>query len=65
MISTRFIAASLLMLAMALVHHAVLAQPLSASIGAPLTVLLLIAGLIGGFWLGLRYEVRRRKRKFR
>jgi hypothetical protein len=55
------VAASLFMLAMALVHHVVLARPLSASIGGPLTTLLLIAGLIGGSWLGLRYEARKRK----
>jgi hypothetical protein len=51
------------MLAMALVHHAVLARPISASVGGPLTTLLLIGGTICGLWLGLRYEAR--KRKFR
>jgi hypothetical protein len=57
------VAASLFMLAMALVHHAVLARPISASVGGPLTTLLLIGGTICGLWLGLRYEAR--KRKFR
>jgi hypothetical protein len=55
------IAALLLTLAAALVHHAVLARPLSASLGAPLTALLLIGATIGGLWLGLRYEARKRK----
>jgi hypothetical protein len=45
------------------VHFWVLARPLSASIGGPLTTLLLIGGMLCGFWLGLRYEAR--KRKFR
>ena len=55
-------AAALLLLA-ALVHFWALARPISASIGGPLTTLLLIGGMICGFWLGLRYEAR--KRKFR
>jgi hypothetical protein len=55
------VAASLFMLAMALVHHAVLARPISASVGGPLTTLLLIGGTICGLWLGLRYEARKRK----
>jgi hypothetical protein len=49
------------MLAMALVHDAALARPLSASIGAPLTTLLLIIVTLCGIWLGLRYEARKRK----
>ena len=55
------IAASALLLIAALAHFWVLARPLSASIGAPLTTLLLIGGTICGFWLGLAYEARRRK----
>ena len=55
------IAASALLLVAALAHFLVLARPLSASIGGPLTTLLLIGGAICGFWLGLRYEARRRK----
>lgn len=55
------IAAAALMLVAALAHYWVLARPLSASIGGPLTTLLLIAATIGGFWLGLRYEARKRK----
>jgi hypothetical protein len=57
------IAASLLMLTAALLHFSVLARPLSASIGGPLTTLLLIGVAICGVWLGLRYEAH--KRKFR
>jgi hypothetical protein len=57
------IAASLLMLTAALAHFSVLARPLSASIGGPLTTLLLIGVAICGVWLGLRYEAH--KRKFR
>ena len=55
------IAASALLLVAALAHFWVLARPLSASIGGPLTTLLLIGGTICGFWLGLRYAARRRK----
>jgi hypothetical protein len=55
------IAASALLLVAALAHFWVLARPLSASIGGPLTTLLLIGGAICGFWLGLRYEARNRK----
>jgi len=57
------IVACALLLAAALVHFWVLARPLSATIGGPLTTLLLIGGTICGLWLGLRYEAR--KRKFR
>ena len=53
--------ASALLLAAALAHFWVLARPLSASIGGPLTTLLLIGGTLCGVWLGLRYEARRRK----
>lgn len=54
------IIACTLVLAIALVHHWVLARPLSASIGAPLTTLLLIAAMVLGALVGLRYEARRR-----
>ena len=57
------IAAAALLLLAALVHFWALARPLSATIGGPLTTLLLIGGMLCGFWLGLRYEAR--KRKFR
>ncbi|HEX9752759.1 MAG TPA: toll/interleukin-1 receptor domain-containing protein [Methyloceanibacter sp.] len=57
------IAAAALLLVAALVHFWLLARPFSASIGGPLTTLLLIGGMTCGFWLGLRYEAR--KRKFR
>jgi hypothetical protein len=49
------------MLAIALLHHAALARPLSSSIGGPLTTLLLIGAALCGLWLGLRYEAHRRK----
>lgn len=54
------IACALVLLA-ALVHFWVLARPLSASIGAPLTTLLLVSGTLLGAWLGLHAEARRRK----
>ncbi len=55
------LAVSMLLLLIALLHHWVLGRPLSASIGAPLTTLILIVGAIIGAWLGLRYEARKRK----
>jgi hypothetical protein len=57
------VAISVIMLTGALVHFWVLARPLSASIGGPLTTLMLIAGALAGALMGLRYEAR--KRKFR
>lgn len=50
-----------MMLVVALMHHWILARPLSASIGGPLTTLTLIAAAGLGAWLGLRYEARKRK----
>jgi hypothetical protein len=55
------VAGALIILAIALLHHAALARPLSASIGGPLTTLLLVGVAICGLWLGLRYETHRRK----
>jgi TIR domain len=55
------LAVSALMLIGALVHFWLLARPLSASIGGPLTTLMLIACALLGALLGLRYEARRRK----
>jgi len=55
------IAVSALVLFGALLHFWILGRPLSASIGAPLTTLVLIAGAIAGAWMGLRYEARKRK----
>jgi hypothetical protein len=49
------------MLTGALVHFWVLARPLSASIGGPLTTLMLIAGALVGALMGLRYEAWKRK----
>ncbi len=55
------LAASMFLLLIALLHFWVLGRPLSASIGAPLTTLILFFGAIIGAWLGLRYEARKRK----
>jgi hypothetical protein len=55
------IATALIVLAIAVIHHAALARPLAASIGEPLTILLLVRVAICGLWLGLRYEAHRRK----
>lgn len=55
------IAASALMLLVGFIHFWMLARPLSASIGRPLTVLMLAASLIFGVWLGLSYEARKRR----
>lgn len=44
----------------ALAHFWILERPLSASIGEPVTVLVLIASLIFGVWLGLSYEAWKR-----
>lgn len=52
--------AGVAMLALALLHFWILARPLSASIGAPLTTLLLIVSLILGACLGLYFAARRR-----
>jgi hypothetical protein len=46
----------------ALVHFWILARPLSASVGAAATTLLLILGAILGAWMGLHYEARTRRR---
>lgn len=47
----------------ALAHLWVFARPLSASIGAPATTILLIVGAIVGAWMGLGYELRKRRRR--
>jgi len=54
--------AAALMLAAALLHFWTLGRPLSASIGAPLTSLLLLGGSILGVWIGLRCASWKRKR---
>ncbi len=53
--------ASAVVLIAALVHFWTLGRPLSASIGAPLTTLVLIAGTVFGALIGLRYEARKRR----
>ncbi len=55
------IAAGFLMLVAALLHFWILARPLSASIGAPLTTLLLVSVALLGAWLGLSYGARKHK----
>lgn len=55
------LAACLMMLLAALLHFWLLGRPLSASIGAPLTTLSLIGAVALGAWLGLRFEIRRRR----
>jgi len=55
------IAALAIMLAVALVHFWVLARPLSASIGGPGTILVLIAAVFLGAWAGWGYAARRRR----
>jgi hypothetical protein len=53
------IAGAALMLLLALLHFWIMGRPLSASIGAPLTTLLLIASAALGLWLGWRYRARK------
>jgi hypothetical protein len=45
-----------LVLLLALLHYWVMGRPLSASIGAPLTTLMIIASALAGAWLGWRYK---------
>ena len=54
------IVALAVMLIGALVHFWMLGRPLSASIGGPVTTLILIAAAMFGVWAGLAYEARRR-----
>ncbi len=54
------IVSCILMLVGVLIHNFALARPLAASIGAPLTELMLIATPILGGWVGWRYEVWKR-----
>jgi hypothetical protein len=54
------ITASILMLITALIHYWILARPLSASVTGPVTMLILIVGLMCGIWIGLIYEARKR-----
>jgi TIR domain len=52
------IAASLLVLLVGLLHFWVMGRPLSASIGGPLTTLLLLAAALAGALIGWRYKAR-------
>jgi hypothetical protein len=52
------IAACLLVLIVALLHFWVTGRPLSASIGAPLTTLLLLVAALAGALIGWRYKAR-------
>jgi hypothetical protein len=53
------IGACLLVLLVALLHFWVMGRPLSASIGGPLTTLLLFAAALAGALIGWRYRARR------
>ena len=55
------IAALALMLIVSLVHYWMLARPISASVGGPVTAMILALTLIFGGWMGLRYEARKRR----
>ena len=55
------IAALALMIIVSLVHYSMLARPLSASVGGPLTAMMVTVSLIFGGWIGLRYEARKRR----
>jgi hypothetical protein len=50
-------------LALALAHFAIFARPLEASIGVPLTALLVVATIVLGGWAGLRQTAGRLFRK--
>jgi hypothetical protein len=50
------IAGCLLVLLVALMHFWVMGRPLSASIGAPLTTMILAAAALAGAWIGWRYK---------
>jgi hypothetical protein len=54
------IAGAVLVLLLALLHFWIMGRPLSATIGAPLTTLLIIASTALGSWLGWRYKARKR-----
>lgn len=54
------IVALAVVVAVALVHFWILDRSLSESIGEPVTVLVLIASVIAGIWLGLGYVARKR-----
>ena len=47
---------SLLVLLVALLHFWLMGRPLSASIGAPLTTMILGAAALAGAWIGWRYK---------
>jgi len=49
-------ASSLLVLFVALLHFWIMGRPLSASIGAPLTTMMLAAAALVGAWIGWRYK---------
>ncbi|HZP10668.1 toll/interleukin-1 receptor domain-containing protein [Methyloceanibacter sp.] len=53
------IAGAALVLLLALLHFWIMGRPLSASIGAPLTTLLIAASAVSGLWLGWRYKARK------
>ena len=55
------VAALALMFIVALMHYWILARPLSASVGGPVTAMMVTVSLIFGGWIGLRYEARKRR----
>lgn len=55
------IAALALMVIVSLVHYWMLARPISASVGGPVTAMMLTVSLIVGGLMGLRYEARKRR----
>jgi len=54
------VAALAVVVTVALLHFSILARSMSESIGEAGTVLVLIASVIAGVWLGLAYEARKR-----
>jgi len=46
----------LLVFFVALLHFWIMGRPLSASIGAPLTTMILAAATLVGAWIGWRYK---------
>jgi membrane associated rhomboid family serine protease len=53
------IAACLLVLLVALLHFWVMGRPLSASIGDPLTTLLIVVAALAGALIGWRYKAKK------
>jgi hypothetical protein len=54
------IAALIVLLVVALLHGWILGRSLSGSIGAPVTMLMIISGIMLGGWMGFLYKSRKR-----